>query len=111
MKPNKTAMNQSEFDFDSTTKARTSDPATSHKAAASAKVSESHQLVIEALAASPVPLTSFEIAAELSGACSPSRVRGALAEMVALGELLVDDLGRSEYGRQCSRYQLKRSVK
>ena len=63
-------MNQSEFDFESPTKARTSDPATSHKAAASAKVSESHQLVIEALAASPVPLTSFEIAAEVSERCS-----------------------------------------
>ena len=104
-------MNQSEFDFDSTTKARTSDPATSHKAAASAKVSESHELVRGFLSMSSGPLTSFEIASALVGACSPSRVRGALAEMVALGELLVDDLGRSEYGRQCSRYQLKRSVK
>ena len=101
-------MNQSEFDFDSTTKARTSDPATSHKAAASAKVSESHELVRGFLSMSSGPLTSFEIASALVGACSPSRVRGALAEMVALGELLVDDLGVSEYGRQCSRYQLKR---
>lgn len=108
MKPNKTAMNQSEFDFDSTTKARTSDPATSHKAAASAKVAESHAAVRAILSTSSEPWTSFEIAAELSGNFSPSRVRGALAEMVALGELLVDDLGVSEYGRQCSRYQLKR---
>jgi predicted ArsR family transcriptional regulator len=97
---------QREIDFDSLS--RRTDPPTSRKAAASAKVSESHQLVIEALAASPVPLTSFEIAAELSGACSPSRVRGALAELYERGELLVDDLGRSEYGRQCSRYSLKR---
>lgn len=101
-------MNQSEFDFDAAATARRNDPATSHKAAASAKVSESHELVRGFLSMSSGPLTSFEIASALVGACSPSRVRGALAEMVALGELLVDDLGRSEYGRQCSRYQLKR---
>ena len=104
-------MNQSEFDFDAAATARRNDPATSHKAAASAKVAESHQLVIEALAASPGPRTSFEIAADLVGVCSPSRVRGALAELTEAGSLLVDDLGVSEYGRQCSRYQLKRSVK
>ena len=99
-------MNQSEFDFEAA--ARRTDPATSHKAAASTRVAESHQLVIEALSASPGPRTSFEIAADLVGACSPSRVRGALAELTEAGELLVDDLGVSEYGRQCSRYQLKK---
>lgn len=101
-------MNQSEFDFDSAATARRNDPATSHKAAASAKVAESRAAVRAILSTSSEPWTSFEIAAELSERFSPSRVRGALAELVALGELLVDDLGRSEYGRQCSRYQIKR---
>ena len=63
-------MNQSEFDFESPTKARTSDPATSHKAAASAKVAESHAVVRAVLSSAPVPLTSFEIAAEVSERCS-----------------------------------------
>ena len=101
-------MNQSEFDFDAAATARRNDPATSHKAAASAKVAESRAAVRAILSTASEPWTSFEIAAELSERFSPSRVRGALAELVALGELLVDDLGRSEYGRQCSRYQIKR---
>lgn len=101
-------MNQSEFDFDAAATARRNDPATSHKAAASAKVAESRAVVRAVLSSAPVPLTSFEIAAEVSERCSPSRVRGALAELTEAGELLVDDLGVSEYGRQCSRYQLKK---
>ena len=99
-------MNQSEFDFEAA--ARRTDPATSHKAAASAKVEESHAVVRAVLLSAAGPLTSFEISAALVGRLSPSRVRGALAEMESRGELLVDDLGVSEYGRQCSRYQLKR---
>ena len=101
-------MNQSEFDFEAASRARRTDPATSHKAAASAKVEESHAVVRAVLLSAAGPLTSFEISAALVGGLSPSRVRGALAEMESRGELLVDDLGVSEYGRQCSRYQLKR---
>ena len=101
-------MNQSEFDFDAVAKARRNDPTTSHKAAASTRVAESHLIVREILANASGPLTSFEISAALVGRLSPSRVRGALAEMDARSELLVDDLGTSEYGRQCSRYQLRR---
>lgn len=99
-------MNQSEFDFEAA--ARRTDPATSHKAAASTRVAESHRIVREILSSASGPSTSFEISAAPVGRLSPSRVRGALAEMESRGELLVDDLGVSEYGRQCSRYQLKR---
>lgn len=100
-------MNQSEFDFEAASRARRNDPATSHKAAASAKVEESHAVVRAVLLSAAEPLTSFEIAADVSEHFSPSRVRGALAELTEAGELLVDDLGRSEYGRKCSRYQIK----
>lgn len=87
------------------TLARTTDPATSHKAAAEAKVCESQVAVLGVLKAAGVPLTSMEIAERLAGQYSESRVRGALSELKrARSVKVVDENGRSEFGRACSRY-------
>lgn len=97
-------MNQIEIDFDAL--ARRSDPQTSKEAARSSAVGDSFDIVRKILGESSVPLTSFEVGSrtdEISG----SRVRGALATLQQIGEVVVvDDEGRSDFGRRCRRYTL-----
>lgn len=85
-------------------RARTTDPRTAHAAAAGTNVPRSHRLVLEALGSGTA--TAGELVSALRGACSASRVRGALAELVKAGEVIELDAGaRTELGNECLSYR------
>lgn len=90
-----------------TARARRTDPQTSHDAAATVKVEDSHKLVLEALQRASEPLTSWQVAERIAG-ISDSRVRGALSELCRVGRVrVVDHEGLSPSFRAASRYAVK----
>lgn len=98
---------QTELNFEA--KARTTDPQTSHDAAATVDVAGSHAVVIDYLSGQSSPLTSEAIVSGIGERCSDGRVRGALVELCRLGRVRVADTeGRSGKGNKCSRYELVR---
>lgn len=70
-----------------TARARTTDPSTSHEAAAIAEssVAASQRAVLDILHEALMPLTDEEIVGYLRGQFSPSRVRTARVELQAQG--------------------------
>jgi hypothetical protein len=93
---------QLSMNFDTPARARTTDPQTSHDAAAKVSVADSHRLVLDYLRSQRVARTSFDAADALAGSCSPSRVRGALKELERLGKVRrYSGAGVSNYGNKC----------
>lgn len=91
--------------LDFTARARTTDPATSHLAAAGVNVAASHALVMELFRQLDRRMTSFEIAASLKDYISESRVRGALKELERLGKVRrYSGAGVSNYGNKCDQW-------
>jgi hypothetical protein len=86
-----------------TTLARRTDPATSHEAAARVQVRASQQTVLRALHGGPG--TSDELYRRLEGVLSPSRVRGALKELLTLGSVRVCGIGQSDRGGKAQVYE------
>jgi hypothetical protein len=83
-------------------RSRSTDPITSHKAAAKLRVSASHTAVLEALLSGPA--TSEQLIARLTGRCSPSRVRGAISELCDAGSVVVCGIGETMLGNECQIY-------
>jgi predicted ArsR family transcriptional regulator len=84
-------------------KARPTDPATSHVAAAGVDVTRSQRLVLETLAMVS-PATAESVCERLAGQCSESRVRGALAELKQAGRVVVVGYSATRMGNPCEVY-------
>ena len=86
-----------------TARARRTDPATSHKAAATTNVARSQRLVLAWLD-NYGPSTAED--AENALSISPSRCRGAIAELVRAGKVrAVNKLAVTKRGRACRIYE------
>jgi hypothetical protein len=83
-------------------RSRSTDPITSHKAAAKLRVSASHALVLAGL--QDGPLTAEQLVAKLTGYISPSRVRGAISELCDAGSVVVCGIGETMLGNECQIY-------
>jgi hypothetical protein len=94
-------MNQ--LDLFSPPRARPTDPATSHEAAARVCGRASQTTVLESLQSGPG--TSDELFRRLDGKLSPSRVRGALSELLTLGQVKVCGIGVSDRGGKAQMYE------
>lgn len=87
--------------------ARAGDPATSQKAAriAASRLATSKKIVLEVLASAGVPLTAEQVCERVPASVSPSRVRGALSDLVKCGSAArVDENGTTMRGLPCTRY-------
>jgi len=97
------AMNLLDYIESRDAKARATDPATSHAAAATVSVTRSQRLVLETLAAIS-PATAESVCEALRGQCSESRVRGAIAELKQAGRVVVTGYSATRLGNACEVY-------
>lgn len=91
-------------------RARATDPATSHEAAASVSWSakaDSQRVVLAALKVAGEPITDEQIISRAIAHFSPSRLRTARAELVAAGVVVQAGFGVTSRGRKCAKWRLK----